>query len=355
MGLRIYTVHDRPAVGESHESEPDVAFVRENFSWLAFVFTGFWFFAHRAWREGVLVLLGLVIISGIVSGFSLAEPSGPIILVLLAFSVGLFAQDIRRSALARAGYVPAGVVAGYGLREAEARYFESRADVENRSAGAVVNETVAIIDYGSGNLRSAAKAFERAAQSVGANQTIVVTDDPEVVRSADRVVLPGVGAFGDCAAGLKFVPGLADALIGAVVENKKPFLGICIGMQLMAETGFEHGQHTGLGWVAGSVDALKPSDPSLKIPHMGWNELQFTQTGKVHPVLAGLVDGAHAYFVHSYGFRATDSDAVLATVDYGGDVVAVVGKDNMIGTQFHPEKSQETGLKLIENFLRWQP
>lgn len=257
--------------------------------------------------------------------------------------------------MARAGYVPAGVVAGYGLREAEARYFESRADVENRSAGAVVNETVAIIDYGSGNLRSAAKAFERAAHSVGANQTIVVTDDPEVVRSADRVVLPGVGAFGDCAAGLKFVPGLADALIGAVVENKKPFLGICIGMQLMAETGFEHGQHTGLGWVAGSVDALKPSDPSLKIPHMGWNELQFTQTGKVHPVLAGLVDGAHAYFVHSYGFRATDSDAVLATVDYGGDVVAVVGKDNMIGTQFHPEKSQETGLKLIENFLRWQP
>ena len=216
-------------------------------------------------------------------------------------------------------------------------------------------EIVAIIDYGSGNLRSAAKAFERAAAVVGAAQNIIVTDDPKIVRSADWLVLPGVGAFGDCAAGLKFVPGLADALIETVVENKKPFLGICIGMQLMADTGFEHGEHTGLGWVPGNVAALEPTDLHLKIPHMGWNELQFTQGGKIHPVLAGLEDGAHAYFVHSYGLRPAESDDVLANVDFGGDVVAIVGRANMVGTQFHPEKSQETGLKLIENFLRWQP
>ena len=355
MGLRIYTVHDRAADREGFDSEPDVALVRDNFSWLAFIFTGFWFFAHRNWREGILVFLALIILSGIVSSLGLEEPLGSMLLVLFAFSVGLFAPDLRRRALARAGYVPEGVIAGHGIREAEARYFQSRAEVENRSAGTVAAETVAIIDYGSGNLRSAAKAFERAAATIGAGQNIIVTDDPEMVRGADRVVLPGVGAFGDCAAGLKFVPGLADALVEAVIHNKKPFLGICIGMQLMADKGLEHGEHAGLGWIAGTVEALKPMDPGLKIPHMGWNELQFTPSGKKHPVLAGLNDGAHAYFVHSYGFSAGARDDVLATVDYGGDVVAVIGKDNMVGTQFHPEKSQETGLKLIENFLRWQP
>lgn len=355
MGLRIYTVHDRSAGRMGADREPDVALVREDFSWLAFIFTGFWFLAHRHWREGILVLLVLFALPGIVTAVGFAKPIPSIVLILLAFSVGLFAQDLRRRALARVGYVPVGVVAGHDLREAEARYFESRAAMENRSVGKAATETVAIIDYGSGNLRSAAKAFERAAKLVGADQSIVVTDDPEVVRGADRVVLPGVGAFGECAAGLKFIPGLADALIDAVVENKKPFLGICIGMQLMADTGFEHGEHTGLGWIAGSVAALEPADSTLKIPHMGWNELQFTPNGKTHPVLGGLEDGAHAYFVHSYGFRPAESGNVLSKVDYGGDVVAIVGKGNMVGTQFHPEKSQETGLKLIENFLRWQP
>jgi len=207
--------------------------------------------------------------------------------------------------------------------------------------------SVAIVDYGSGNLRSAAKAFERAAEG---RTPILVTSDPDVVAKADRIVLPGVGAFGDCRRGLMAVDGMADALQDAVIRGGKPFLGICVGMQLMATRGLEHGEHQGLDWIAGDVAAMRPSDPALKIPHMGWNQLSIH---KQHPVLDGLDHGAHTYFVHSYAYAATEH--MLATTDYGGPVVAIVGRDNLIGTQFHPEKSQRAGLRLIANFLEWKP
>jgi len=212
-----------------------------------------------------------------------------------------------------------------------------------------------IIDYGSGNLRSAEKAFERAASEAGLVTNILVSDDPELVRTADRVVLPGVGAYGDCARGLRAVDGMVDALQEAVIKQAKPFFGICVGMQLMSTEGHEHGTHEGLGWIGGTVDALEPSDDSLKIPHMGWNELQITEEASSHPVLKDIAAGDHAYFVHSYHFMAENPDHVLAHVGYGGQVTAVVGRDNMIGTQFHPEKSQAVGLNLISHFLNWAP
>jgi imidazole glycerol-phosphate synthase subunit HisH len=212
-------------------------------------------------------------------------------------------------------------------------------------------ETVALIDYGSGNLRSAAKAIERAAGEAEASTTILVTSDADAVRRADRVVLPGVGAFADCKRGLSEVPGMLEALDEVVHRRARPFLGICVGMQLMAERGREFGVTEGLGWIKGEVVKLQPSDPSLKIPHMGWNELNIQRP---HPVLAGLPEGAHAYFVHSYQFTLDDPDTLIASVDYGGPFAAVIGRDNMVGTQFHPEKSQATGLALIANFLRWK-
>ena len=211
---------------------------------------------------------------------------------------------------------------------------------------------VALIDYGSGNLRSAAKAVERAALDHALPAEVAVTADAEVVRRADHIVLPGVGAFADCKRGLDAVPGMVDALEEAVLRRGRPFLGICVGMQLMAEQGLEHGVHAGLGWLKGEVVPLEPAGPALKVPHMGWNELRPLRP---HPVLAGLEAGTHAYFVHSYHFTASEPDAVLAEVDYGGPVVAVVGRDNLVGTQFHPEKSQAAGLALIANFLRWRP
>lgn len=213
--------------------------------------------------------------------------------------------------------------------------------------------TVAIVDYGSGNLRSAAKAFERAAQEAGVGAAIAVTDDAEAVRRADRIVLPGVGAFADCMAGIRAVPGLVEAMEEAVLTRGTPFLGICVGMQLMAERGVEHGVWDGLGWIRGEVVSIDPADPTLKIPHMGWNDLHVERPD--HPVLAGLHDGDHAYFVHSYRFACADRATELATVDYGGPVAAVIGRDNLVGTQFHPEKSQASGLRLIANFLRWRP
>ncbi|MEX1147364.1 MAG: imidazole glycerol phosphate synthase subunit HisH [Sphingomonadales bacterium] len=215
--------------------------------------------------------------------------------------------------------------------------------------------TVAIIDYGSGNLRSAAKAFERAASDAGLDERIVVTDDVHVVRAADRIVLPGVGAFGDCRAGLGRLDGMIDALADVVIRGARPFLGICVGMQLMARRGLEYGEHPGLGWIDGEVTALEPADPGLKIPHMGWNRIDLTDAGRAHPVLASLPGDAHAYFVHSYAMRTDHRDGVMATTDYGGPVVAAVGRDNLIGTQFHPEKSQRVGLELIANFLKWRP
>ena len=213
--------------------------------------------------------------------------------------------------------------------------------------------SVVIIDYGSGNLRSAVKAFEHAVAAAGLDLTVDVTARADDVESASHVVLPGVGAFADCKQGLEALPGMVDALERAVVQQAKPFLGICVGMQLMATTGREHGEHAGLGWIPGEVVALEPADPSLKIPHMGWNELCLNGSG--HPLFDGLAAGGHAYFVHSYGFACADPAHVLATVDYGGAVTAVIGRDNMVGTQFHPEKSQATGLRLITNFLTWRP
>jgi glutamine amidotransferase len=221
--------------------------------------------------------------------------------------------------------------------------------------------SVAIIDYGSGNLRSAAKAFERAAREAGYAGAINVTSDACVVAKADRIVLPGVGAFPDCRRGLDAVPGMVAALDECVIKQGKPFLGICVGMQLMATRGLEHHVTPGLGWIAGDVVALTPppnaeilgpGGTGFRIPHMGWNELRFSGA---HKILNGIKPGSHAYFVHSYHMRCETPAHVLADVDYGGPVTALIGRDNMVGTQFHPEKSQATGLKLIANFLAWKP
>ena len=214
---------------------------------------------------------------------------------------------------------------------------------------------VAIIDYGSGNLHSAAKAFERAAREQGSELAIKVTARPEDVADADRVVLPGVGAFADCKRGLEDVPGMIDALEKAVQQDGKPFFGICVGLQLMAERGLEHGVTPGLGWIKGEVRAIAPSDPELKIPHMGWNTLR---VAREHALLEGIPTGEgglHAYFAHSYHFVPEERDALVASTDYGGPITAFVAKDNMAGTQFHPEKSQKFGLALIANFLKWKP
>ena len=215
--------------------------------------------------------------------------------------------------------------------------------------------SVAIVDYGSGNLHSAAKAFERAARDDGASQPIVVTNDPAALRNADRVVLPGVGAFADCRRGLDQVSGMVEALNEAVRQHGKPFLGICVGMQLMAERGREYAITDGLGWIAGEVCRISPDDPALKIPHMGWNTLD---AHRPHPLLDGIPlgpAGLHAYFVHSYHLRVDDPADLVAESDYGGPVTALVGRDNYAGTQFHPEKSQKLGLALIANFLKWKP
>jgi glutamine amidotransferase len=212
--------------------------------------------------------------------------------------------------------------------------------------------TVAIVDYGSGNLRSAAKAFERAAREAGTDERVLVTSSPAEVAAADRIVLPGVGAFADCRAGLYAVPGMVDTLQREVIERGKPFLGICVGMQLMATRGVEYGVHAGLDWIAGDVVRIEPGKDHLKIPHMGWNELTDL---KPHALLDGIAPRAHAYFVHSYQLAASKPETVLALTDYGGPVTAIVGRDNLAGTQFHPEKSQATGLRLIANFLRWKP
>lgn len=214
---------------------------------------------------------------------------------------------------------------------------------------------VAIIDYGSGNLHSAAKAFERAAREQASPLAVKVTSRPEEVRSAERIVLPGVGAFADCRNGLVSIPGMIEALEESVRERGKPFLGICVGLQLMAERGLEHGLTPGLGWIAGEVRALEPADPSLKIPHMGWNTLDLARP---HVLLEGIPtgnSGLNAYFVHSFHLVPAEPETLIASIDYGGRVTAFVAKDNMAGSQFHPEKSQKLGLALIANFLKWKP
>jgi glutamine amidotransferase len=215
-----------------------------------------------------------------------------------------------------------------------------------------VSSSTVIIDYGSGNLRSAAKAFERAAAEAEIATQIRVTSDADEVGKADRIVLPGVGAFADCRRGLAAVAGMEAALEESVRRRGRPFLGICVGMQLMAERGREFVVTEGLGWIPGEVVRMVPEDPALKVPHMGWNELDAPAT---HPVLEGIPAGTHAYFVHSFRLACSAERDVLASVDYGGAIAAVVGRDNLVGTQFHPEKSQAAGLRLIANFLRWRP
>ncbi len=215
--------------------------------------------------------------------------------------------------------------------------------------------TVAIIDYGSGNLHSAQKAFERAAREAGMNRAVKVTSRPEDVVAAEHVVLPGVGAFADCRRGLDAVTGMVEALTEAVLRQGKPFLGICVGAQLLARRGLEYEVVEGLGWIPGDVAPIKPNDPALKIPHMGWNTLDVKRP---HPVLDGIRtgrDGLHAYFVHSFQIYAENPNEVVATADYGGPVTAIVARGNIVGTQFHPEKSQTHGLALIANFLKWRP
>jgi glutamine amidotransferase len=211
--------------------------------------------------------------------------------------------------------------------------------------------TVAVIDYGAGNLKSAAKALAFAAKATG--ETVIVTADPDAIARADRIVLPGVGAFAECKRGLEAVPGVVAAMSEAVLTKGRPFLGICVGMQLMATVGVEYGEHPGLDWIKGRVVKLTPADPTLKIPQMGWNDLRLRRPD--HPIFAGLKSGAHGYFVHSYHFLLDRAEDLLADVDYGGPVAAAIGRDNLVGLQFHPEKSQAVGLALLGNFLRWKP
>ncbi|MGD1017437.1 MAG: imidazole glycerol phosphate synthase subunit HisH [Roseiarcus sp.] len=215
--------------------------------------------------------------------------------------------------------------------------------------------SVAIVDYGSGNLHSARKAFERAAREAGLKREVKVTSRPEDVARAEHIVLPGVGAFADCRRGLDAVPGMVEALEEAVRRRGRPFLGICVGMQLMATRGLEHEVVGGLDWIRGDVAPIVPDIPGLKVPHMGWNTLTVK---RAHPVLTGIAvgeNGLHAYFVHSFQLYPLDPEDVVAIADYGGPVTAMVGRDNIVGTQFHPEKSQTLGLALIANFLQWRP
>lgn len=210
----------------------------------------------------------------------------------------------------------------------------------------------AVIDYGSGNLRSAAKAFERAAGELAGDERVLVTSRPEEAAAADRIVLPGQGAFAECRRGLATVGGLEEAIGEAVIARGRPFFGICVGMQLMADRGREFEVVDGLGWVGGDVVAIEPADLSLKIPHMGWNQLSLERS---HPVFDGIAEGTHTYFVHSFHFAVADRADLIATAEYAQALTAAVGRDNLVGTQFHPEKSQAAGLRLIANFLRWRP
>ena len=210
-----------------------------------------------------------------------------------------------------------------------------------------------IIDYGSGNLRSAEKSTLRAAADANLKMDVCITSSPKEVAKADRIILPGVGAFADCMDGLNQLDGMRSALEQVVLNDAKPFLGICVGMQLLADAGLEHGRKEGLGWVSGIVNEIDVNaEPSLKVPHMGWNDLIINSD---HPVLNNISTGDHAYFVHSYHVSVTDPANILSHVDYAGKITAMIGRDNIVGTQFHPEKSQNVGLKLLENFLKWSP
>lgn len=223
----------------------------------------------------------------------------------------------------------------------------------------MAKDTIVIIDYGSGNLRSAAKAFEKVCADEGLAYTVKVSARAEDIKKATRIVLPGQGAFGDCMAGLTAIKGMREALEENVIKKAKPFLGICVGMQLMASRGLEHGIHAGLNWISGEVVPIHPHDKNLKIPHMGWNELTIPSQGTAqdnrHFVLRSVNNSTHYYFVHSFMFQCEYDHHILGMTDYGGPIPAVVGRDNMVGVQFHPEKSQSNGLRLISDFLHWKP
>ena len=223
----------------------------------------------------------------------------------------------------------------------------------------MTNETLMIIDYGSGNLRSAEKSFERVIAETSKSVKVIVSDNPEDLKSADRIVLPGQGAFRDCMTGLSGIPGMVEALNEEVIKKGKPFLGICVGMQLMATRGLEHGSHAGLNWIEGQVVPMRTNDPALKIPHMGWNELILGNPANAqdnrHFVLRSTDSADNFYFVHSFVFKCDYNHHVLALADYGGNFPAIIGRDNMIGVQFHPEKSSKAGLNLLSSFLDWKP
>ncbi len=318
--------------------------VRDGFSWGALVFAQLWLLAYRLW-------LALAVW---------------VVLEIAFFCPGL-SPRLRPHGRARRwagppfyrfrGQPPADRQA----RAAGSRDGRRRGEQPGRGGGAVLRRghgghpavSVAVVDYGSGNLHSAVKALERAAREAAVPVTL--TADPDVVARADHIVLPGVGAFADCRAGLDAVPGLVAALSEAVRGRGRPFLGICVGMQLLATRGLENGDTAGLDWIPGSVAAIKPADPRLKIPHMGWNTLDARRD---HPILAGVPtgpEGLHAYFVHSYALDAARPEDVVATADYAGAITAIVARDTVVGTQFHPEKSQRLGLALLANFLRWRP
>jgi len=215
-----------------------------------------------------------------------------------------------------------------------------------------MSASVALIDYGSGNLRSAAKALTRAAETSGTSHEVVITADPNRVAEAERIVLPGVGAFADCMRGISAISGMLAALDDSVIHRGVPFLGICVGMQLLADWGREHENCKGLGWIPGEVVRITPLEPGLKVPHMGWNSLSILQP---HKLFEGMADGTDVYFVHSYCLRPSEPSQILATTEYGGSIPAVVGRNNIAGTQFHPEKSQAEGLSFLERFLNWRP
>lgn len=216
--------------------------------------------------------------------------------------------------------------------------------------------SVAIIDYGSGNLRSAEKAVARCLRNRGDRRSVLVTSRPEDVAGADHIILPGVGAFGDCIGGLKALDGMVDCLEQLVIKQARPFLGICVGMQLLATRGHEHGTHKGLGWISGDIRAIEADGKqNLKIPHMGWNQIEIMPGYDRHPLFEGISGGDHVYFVHSYHFEVENQQQIMARTEYGGPLAAIIGRDNIVGTQFHPEKSQKVGLRLIENFLGWRP